>query len=235
MIIIQEMKMLARFKILIIGSAVAFLSISSISSADARTCRVPDVTPEVTFDITPYKVAFKKGASRGDPQRITRRHSITRRGGKWFPLGVTLTTFSYEVSPKVMAYPMKGGRYCAVPTEIRIKMGYPKFEILIDRRYRRGTCQFNAIRDHENEHVDLYLDTLDRMTPWLESRILGEVNRIKPITETSPDRAAKYFTRILMNTIGAAAKKLSTKAARANARIDTAQSYKLIQSQCARW
>lgn len=232
MIIIQEMKLIFG---IIIGSVITFLSVSSVFSAGARTCRVPDVTPQVTFDITPYKVSFKNGTTRADLQRITRRHSNIRKGGNWFPLGLTLTTFSYEVSPKVIAYPMKGRRYCAMPTEIRIKMGYPKFEILIDRRYRRGTCQFNAIRDHENEHVDLYLDTLDRMTPWLESRILGEVNRIKPIIETSPDRAAKYFTLILMKTIGAVAKKLSTKAARANARIDTAQSYQLIQSQCARW
>ena len=232
MIIIHEMKM---FLGITIGLAITFLCVSSASSVAARTCRVPNVTPTVTFDILPYKVSFKRNATRGDLQRMTRRHSVSSRQGNWYPLGLTLTTFSYEVSPKVIAYPMKGGRYCAIPTEIRIKMGYPKFEILIDRRYRRGTCQFNAIRDHENEHVDLYLDTLDRMTPWLESRILGQVQRIKPITETSPDRAAEYFTRILMKTIGAAAKKLSTKAARANARIDTVQSYQLIQSQCARW
>lgn len=219
-----------KFKFLVIGSALAFLSLSGISSAAARTCRVPNVTPQVTFSIVPYKVTFRNGSTRRDLKRISRRHNNSTQ-----PLGLTVTTFSYRVAPKVVGYPMKGGRYCALPTEINIKMGYPTFEVLIDRRYRHGTCQFNAILDHENEHVDLYLHTLDRMTPWLESQILGEIDRIKPLIVTSIDRAAQHFTQLLMRKIKAAAAKLSRAAARANARIDTDESYRTTQAQCRKW
>ncbi|MGY9015102.1 MAG: hypothetical protein ACKVG9_07405 [Rhodospirillales bacterium] len=227
--------MSAGFKALLAGTTAIFFSIFMAASVEAQSCHVPNITPEISFSIIPYKVGFRKGSTRGELQRIARRHSNTRHRDNWYPLGLTLTSFTYEVSPRVVAYPMKNGKYCALPTKIDIKMGYPSFEILIDSRYRRGTCQYNAIRDHENEHVDLYLEALNRFTPWLESRILNEASLIKHIIVTYPDRAARHFTAVLMSKIKTAAKKLSNAAARENARIDTLQSYRTIQAQCTKW
>ena len=151
------------------------------------------------------------------------------------PLGLTLTSFTYGASPKVIAYPIGNNRYCVLPTKIDVKMGYPLFEILIDSRYRRGSCQYNVILDHENEHVDLHLQALERFRPWLESQILNEASRIKPIIVRSPDKAVRHFSSILTGRIKLATKKLSNAAARENAEIDTVQSYKEIQAQCQKW
>jgi hypothetical protein len=227
--------MYAGFKALLAGTTVTLIIISLASPLAAQSCRVPNITPEISFSIIPYKVGLRKGNTRGDLQRIARRHSNAQYKDNWYPLGLTLTSFTYQVSPSVVAYPMTNGRHCVVPTKIDVEMGYPLFEILIDNRYRRGTCQYNAILDHENEHVDLFLDVLKRFTPWLESRILTEAGRIKPIIVTSPNRAARHFTTILMSKIKSAAKKLSTATARENARIDTLENYRIIQAQCNKW
>jgi hypothetical protein len=223
------------FKTCLIGTTAIFLINFIAPPVAAQSCRVPNIIPEISFSIIPYKVKFRKGSTRGDLQRISRRHRNTQRGDNWYPLGLTLTLFTYEVSPKVVAYPITKDKYCALPTKIDIKMGYPSFEILIDSRYRPGTCQYNAIRDHENEHVNLYLEALNHFTPWLETRILTEARRIKPIVVTSPDRAAQYFTNVLMSKIKSFANKLSNAATRQNELIDTVESYRAIQAQCNKW
>ena len=69
-------------KALLVGLTAIFFSILISGSSKAKSCRVQNISPEILFNIVPYKVKFRKGITRVDLQRIARRHNNIRHPKK---------------------------------------------------------------------------------------------------------------------------------------------------------
>jgi len=211
------------------------LTVFGANPVQAAVCPGASPTTDVTFDTYPARTKARTGLSRGDLQRLQNRHGGAAKGAGWYPLGLTLAEFQFDMAVTVTIQPLPRGRYCAVPSAVKVTMGYPQFTIYVDRRYPRGGCEYNAILDHENEHVDLFQEHAERHIPWFRERLLREVRRLQPVFVSSPGRAADLVQRRLASRLAPDLGKFNRLAETANARIDTARNYVRIQAQCRRW
>ncbi len=204
-------------------------------AAAKTTCPGDKGTTDLTVNRINGRVTYKTGNTRSDLKRIQQRHGRTATASGWFPLGLTLSELRMEMRISTRAYPTARGRYCAVPDRVNIDLGYPKFTIYIDRRYRRGSCEYRAISEHEERHVAIYRQQLDRLISWVRGRMAREISRMAPVIAVSPKYGAEEIKRRLSLKLTPLIKRLQRATEADNREIDSMASYVRVQSMCRNW
>jgi len=225
--------MIARHALSAVALLIAALALPD--PAAAVSCTASGKPVRVTVKSDPGKVVFKTGHGRADLKRMQRGHSGGRAAAGMNPLGLTLTDFRFSIKTTVSLLPLGGGRHCATPETFEMNIGFSDFLVYIDRRYKRGTCEYRAIREHENTHVSLYRAYLARHVPELRRRAEAAATRIKPANVGSPDAGAKYIQNQMQSRIKPIIDRISREADAANAKIDTPRSYRDVQLLCDGW
>ena len=204
-------------------------------AAAKTTCPKDNGTTDLSVSQIIGDVTYKTGNTRSDLKRIQQRHGAAATASGWFPLGLTLSELRIEMRISTRAYPTGRGRYCAVPDRVSINLGYPQFTIYIDRRYRRGSCEYRAISEHEELHVAIYRQQLDRLISWVRGRMAREISRLAPVIAVSPRYGAEKIKRRLSLKLAPLIKRLQRATAVGNRGIDTRASYVRVQSRCRNW
>lgn len=204
--------------------------------AAAKTiCPGDKGTTDLSVNRINGRVIYKTGNTRSDLKRIQQRHGRAATASGWFPLGLTLSELRTEIRISTRAYPTARGRYCMVPDRVNINFGYSKFTIYIDRRYRRGSCEYRAISEHEERHVAIYRQQLDRLISWVRGRIAREISRMTPVIAASPKYGAEEIKRRLSLRLTPLIKRLQRATEAGNREIDSRASYVRVQSTCRNW
>jgi len=207
----------------------------SESAAAAGRCAKATQTARVTINTTAAKVIFKTGHSRSDLARMQRAKGLHQGAGKAQVLGLTQTEFGYVINTSATFTPVSGGGYCAYPVSFDLSVGFSDFLVLIDRQYRRGSCEFAAIRDHELTHVTLYRSNLSRFLPLIRRQARIAAAAVKTIAVGDPDSGARALQDQMQRSINPLIARLNREADVANARIDTAKSYRNVHMLCDNW
>ena len=95
----------------------------------------------------------------------------------YVPVGCTRYYISYEYN-----YKTSKGKGCKQITNVEMKLYYKKgdFYVYIDDRYPEGSCEYNAIKKHEDMHVKIDQTVRKKkMKKKLEECIL-KINEDKP-------------------------------------------------------
>ncbi len=180
-------------------------------------------------------VVYNTGVSRNDLVRIQKSRSRGVQNSNWKPLGLTLSSFLFQIATSVKLLPIADDKLCAYPDTFDITVGYTGFKVYIDRRYGKGSCEYRTVLEHENGHVSLYRSNLARNLPDLRRAVHSAARRIGPVIVSSPNQAARYMQRQMERKLKPLVARLRRGADLANARIDTAVSYKRVQGRCRNW
>jgi len=201
----------------------------------AVRCPAPEAPARVNIKTVAAKIIYKTGKSSSDLQRMQRQRGRLQGAGNWRVLGLTLTEFRYAIKTAAMMIPVKGGGYCAQPVSYDLSVGFSDFQVHIDRKYKRGSCEFAAIRDHEITHVTLFRSNLSRYLPLIKRQARAAATAVKSVAVNDPDSGAQNLQDQMQRRMGPLIKKLNRDANTANARIDTAKSYRNVQMLCDNW
>ena len=71
--------------------------------------------------------------------------------------------------------------FCIALKNIDVTMGYSDFLVQIDISHKPNTCSYNAILQHEDEHIRAYLSVIEDNKVLFENSIKNAVNSIVPI------------------------------------------------------
>ncbi len=88
-------------------------------------------------------------------------------------LGLTKSNFGIKYDFGFGRYKINDG-ICAILSNINFTIGYKNIDVLIDDKYEEGSCEYNAIKEHELGHVAIYRKELK----YYGSLILKELRRI---------------------------------------------------------
>ena len=220
--------------LVLLATATLFMSSPSLAAL-----RCPGAAEPAELTITPFfgKISYRMGNTRGDLKRIEQRHAGRGQGlpGNWFPLGLTLAQIGIRPSATFVIRTLRSGRICAFPQSITVEIGYPEFTIWVDRRYRRGTCEYQAILDHEQDHIRIYREQLRLFIDGFRQKIASVIRQQRPAFATSADIAVDQVKNQLFGRILPLRGELQRIADQANSAIDTAASYQAIQDLCRNW
>jgi len=94
--------------------------------------------------------------------------------------GHVQTSLIQENGINVRVVSVKGG-WCVVLESVDTKIGYKEFDVRVDKKYKRGSCFYNAVLAHEDKHINVHLSVLDEYKKNLYDTIYGAANSIMPV------------------------------------------------------
>jgi hypothetical protein len=231
---LKRQERMKRWYFLFLFVPIFVLTISPSVFAAPR-CPPPAQLARVNITTAQAKVIYKTSRSRSDLERMQKARSRHQGSGNWRVLGLTLTEFRYSIKTSARLTPIVGGGYCAQPVSFDLTIGFSDFLIYIDRQYRRGSCEFAAIRDHEISHVKLFRSNLSRYMPIIRRQARNAAASVRSVTVTNPKSGAERFQNHMQRYMNPLIKKLNREANKSNARIDTPRSYRNVHMLCDNW
>jgi hypothetical protein len=94
--------------------------------------------------------------------------------------GNVVSTFAEEYEIEYGAQKTDGG-WCVFIEKIAAEIGYTDFVIQIDRRHRFDSCEWTAIKEHEDDHIHAHLSVIRDEKKDIELAVRSAANNILPV------------------------------------------------------
>lgn len=163
------------------------------------------------------------------------RGATGRLGPLWIPTGLTVADENYRLKTNSTIYDLGNDRYCAVLNSVNLFIGYKDIKVFISDKYRKGSCEYHSILDHENLHVRFFRDTLHRHSMGIKKALHKQAPRIGPVYVRNPKAASQKLQSLMDAKIKPMFTRMSRDISRRNASIDTRANYKREQAKCSNW
>jgi hypothetical protein len=200
----------------------------------AADCPSPDRKPQVEIVIDDGKVAYDFTRTRAQMRDVPRELGMTAPNHGRDARGLTFAKLSLAVAAELRYRDVGGGRRCVYPDRIVVTVTSQQ-RVFVDIRYPEGSCERQAVLDHEEEHVRINraaahsrerslrnaVETFLAAHPYYlvpSGRALQDAylvplqDRVKPILNTIHDEANAQ-----------------------HARLDSPSSYAATRARCQHW
>ncbi len=71
--------------------------------------------------------------------------------------------------------------WCVTLKRVDAVVGYENFTVQIDIRHAPNSCTYNAVMEHEDEHIRTYLSVIDDMQGDLKNAIYAAADAVMPV------------------------------------------------------
>ncbi len=212
----------------------AFFAPQNAEAAQGSVC--PPYKKAITLNfktLTPPPVYNNRLSIQGI-QNLFREHTEAVLGPHESALGITYAESTYSAQTQSMAMQVRGG-YCVYLTNIDAEFGWKRMQVYIASEFAPGTCEYNSVLDHENQHVAVNNGALREFAPRFRAEIERALSVQQPVfagnADAAMETAFKNVSRGMDNTL---AQFQDTMAAR-NAPLDSASNYAATAELCANW
>ncbi len=181
--------------------------------------KCPEKTPKPTIQIIPNKatIHYSSNYKQGDqlPEGIQ------------FPYGAAGITLS-SVIPYRMSIDVGETQSCYYTKKIKLYVGYRSIPVYIDKRYKRGTCEYNKIYEHEKQHAMWAIDAATFFVPDLK-RVLEKAIKTKqtsaPKSATTPQGWVSHQKAVFLPAALPVLSHMQKKIKEKNSAMDTPENY----------
>lgn len=151
--------------------------------------------------------------------------------------GLTIGELGVSYGAQGRVFKHKDG-YCAGVKKVDFYIGYDYFKVFVDKKYKRNTCEFRAVKLHEDEHVAIFNAAVEFFAPDIQKAIKKAVAEIQPEKVYSQARAQQVFDKQaneVLNKIQPLLKHVNKKIVEKQGLIDTDEAYMKVQKKCNNW
>lgn len=191
-----------------------------------------------TLRIDHARVAYDFNRGRDDLYAIVRRHgsadASARMSGRRVH-GLTHSSLGYHLQASFDLQGLPDGTWCLWPRATVADLGYTDTTVYVARDYAAGTCAFEAVLAHEEEHVAINTAVVDDHAPRLRNVLATLTRQGFPLVGSNPDVLRGRAQAMLDHGFRNALTPLLTDRSHRNAAIDSEHSYRALNAQCARW
>jgi hypothetical protein len=216
-----------------VAMLLALAGIAAACRAQASACPPLGDEAKIELRLNDGEIRYDYGRDRKFLAGMMASDDALASAGVHVPIGLTRSRLEFRV--KAEARPLRaGGQVCAYPSSAVVEIGYAVFEVFVERKYWKGTCEHDAILDHEMEHVAIDRRVLNNNRYLLEARLAEAKKHPVPGAATMEDAAQRYIEhlrRVLAPTL-----QLIEQQRRQRHRIlDSSESYGRTHARCANW
>ncbi len=216
------------------GTALMLALTTLPSGAHALRCPQPaDTRVRVTVHTSYSGIDYRHDLDRAALTNFASGMAITSHGGNI--LGLTVSRYSLQMETHQQYVQADNGMSCMWIRQVDATLSVPDMTIFVAANYRQGTCQYNAVLEHEYEHVRLTRGLLPGAAKRLEGELRRQLSRINPIVSRNPNSGARVAQDAVQRAMAEFMKRLEVERNRANAAIDTAHSYRRVAARCPQW
>lgn len=180
--------------------------------------------PPVVYDFTEDSAGLVKTAG---------KNGMPSLGQGEIPYGITIGRYGLEVVAETDST-REGAALCTHLRSARATIGLKQLEVVVDRRFGAGSCQRQAILDHESQHVEIFREAMRFYEPALE-QALGAATLPQSVSGLDREVAREAFLKPLTEAEAPIFEAINARARDRNSSLDTTDTYKKVFKQCASW
>lgn len=207
------------------------MTAGAFGEARAAGCGAPVPAFQVSSDLPPpdYRHALTRpqiGALGGRGHMTNdRRHA-----------GLTQSRTNFSIKPTLAFQRMADGSVCASLSKVEVIWRMVQLRVDVAAEYRRGSCPYEEILRHENQHVAIAQRAFAVADRSLRQELGETVRRFPPFTlRVSTQQAANEVAARLMAQARPILERYERDTHRENAAIDTPESYRQVSGRCRDW
>jgi len=204
----------------------ASLCIATGTPALALECPRPPV-PAITVELVSEPVAIDRGKSTADLSRMR------GTGAQHQARGLYVATLHSQLEVGYVSA-SDGRRACVTVDRVTARVSLQRRVIHIAREFPAGSCESNAVMDHERRHQATDDNLLAREIAGLKAS-LGEATRTThagPIANGEIDRAQARIKQELSVAFRQATEAINSRREAAQAAVDNPAEYARVQALC---
>jgi hypothetical protein len=216
-----------------IPAALMTLALFTVPASAAGACATASPA-DIQVRTPPMEVAFQQVA---DPVRYAPfpKAMESSLGPGWTING--LTVVKPLVKTQIFTADTKAdGKACVWVTKVNVSFGF--FEpanIYVSNRYKPGTCEFETIRNHENQHVGIHVNTRLKHVPLMRDKVQAALAKLGPVAAADIPAATARIQAIVSDAVDDGLKGYRIESGTLSGMIDSTDSYLSLQSQCSNW
>ncbi|MAC48267.1 MAG: hypothetical protein CMI12_15695 [Oceanospirillum sp.] len=207
---------------------------SSLTWAQQRQCPESGAQVDVELKMHSAPVSYNHRLSANQIRSLTQNRKPLP-GANWEQAGLTKTKEEYSLRLSVRAIDLGNGGYCVMLDKIQLGLGYKEMKVYVNRKYLRGTCEYDSILRHENLHVRINHDAMDYHAPRILQQLKQYANSIGPLYTRSPKETNKRLKQLLGQKMAQLHKPMVSERRRRHGEIDTPDNYRSEQARCTNW
>jgi len=130
------------------------------------------------------------------------------------------------------------GEYCIWVESLSLDFSYKRMDVYISSQYPEGSCQYNVILGHENQHVDINNRTLQIYYSMMRKALWNARSiptKAKPLPVRSLSQGKAILTRRINGILNPLNERFKKAVRAENAKIDTIANYRATQAKCSSW
>lgn len=220
---------------IIFGGLLVLFFATLVQPAQAGTvCTKAKLDVKVKVKLVDKKVSYTGLLNR---RQITKRATQTGLPAetKNSVLGLTVAKPVGDYDATAKTRPLSKGVHCAYPKTVTVKVGYDSIKVYVAKEYRKGSCEWYAVRKHEDQHVRIFRKTLKAYFPAIKKAVKKEAKRLKVFQIKNKNLAADTIAARIAGRVGPILQKVAQETKKKNAAIDTRYSYLQVAKKCKRW
>lgn len=220
-----------------VWSIVGLGVVAGLAFSHSVAAQCPDVpaaarNPTVRLDVLEPRLVYRHDVDLHGLGRI--RNTFEKAPAGWVMLGVTITSdqLSMQVRPLVSRQP--GGRLCVWVADVAASMGDPELDVYVAANYPVGTCEYEVVREHENQHVEINRGVVRAWAPRVGAELRRVVASSFPMVLAST-ADVRRLPRMLMGRLQPLLDGMRAEMREKNGALDTPENYRRTAARCKNW
>ncbi len=221
--------------LLAIGMVIPLSGTAQAERWSKAACPVDNAGVKISVDVDLGQISYNHSLTKRELASRVRRSRGKTLSAYEQPLGLTVWNSEYALNylPRITQINVR--EYCAQIDSVSLDLNIKELDVYVVREYPRGSCQYAAVLAHEHDHVGVARSVLTRYRGYFETQIWSLMDRLRPVIDSSPDRASMVVFRQLEREIKSLFKQMIGEMKRLNNAIDAPRSYQKLLSLCPQW
>ena len=86
--------------------------------------------------------------------------------------------------------------FCVSLKTVNAEIGYNNFDVQIDIRHKSGSCEYSAVLEHEDKHIETYLQVIDDFKADLQRSVYNAADSIMPVLVKSKNSVDSVLNKM---------------------------------------
>jgi hypothetical protein len=218
---------------LILAFTVGILVVAATASPQAAdACRAGPITLNFVTKTPPP--VFNNRLNVAGIRNLFVMRGQTLAGPHQRALGVTFAQTILSLSGQSTAR-QEGRIYCVNLDKVDADFGWDRMEVYVASEFKPGECAYNAVLDHENQHVAINQAALREFAPRVRQALENALREQRPLAVANPQGGADTLLASVHARMNAMLDEFQRALAERNAVIDTNSNYDAIAALCPDW
>ena len=204
-------------------------------AASASVCQPPKEAAKASLELLPGDLLYRHDLDTEGIRGVVNGLRGYVAGPWHVPLGLTVAEPGLRYQTRYYYWKAQSGGHCVALAEAKFSVGYDDMTVYISRDYPEGSCEYDVILAHEEEHVRLNREVLKAYERKFKQAIARVLGGKKSIFVHQKGAARAAYVKELERQLNPVVAEMATARNRKNGAIDTQDSYRRLMAQCTNW